>query len=161
MEWILKRRERTTNTHSAGLPTYGGGTPIPSRVNLGSHLVYPSAWLVLLLVRRRRLKDLVLYGGTWKPRVDMLHSGPGFLGLNRLGREQCTWYYVPLRWLTVSWSFDPFSCSPQGTASYSGSWNWYEPTGQNTSWGSFELESYHTNVFNGVDKINPFPGTGG
>ena len=60
MEWILKQRERTTNTHSAGLPTYGGGIPIPCRVNLGYHLVYPSVWLVLLLVRRRRLIDLVL-----------------------------------------------------------------------------------------------------
>ena len=59
VEWNLKQRRRSTNTHSAGLPTYGEGTPIPCRVNLGSHLVYPS-WLVLLLVRRRRLIDLGL-----------------------------------------------------------------------------------------------------
>ena len=32
VERNLKRRERFTNTHSAGLPTYGGGTPIPCRV---------------------------------------------------------------------------------------------------------------------------------
>ena len=92
VEWILKQRERTTNTHSAVLPTYGGGTPIPCRVNLGSYLVYPSAWLVLQL-------DLTwsLYRpGLGGPRVDMLHSGPGFLGSIDLTRAMHLVLCTPL-----------------------------------------------------------------
>ena len=65
---------------------------------LGSHLVYPSAWLVLLVCKRRRL-DLTwsLYRpGLGGPRVDMLHSGPGLLGSIDLTRAMHLVLCTPL-----------------------------------------------------------------
>ena len=64
---------RTQTTHCAGLPTVGGGTPMP-RMNLLSPFV-PVGWRVALFGGLDDDVDVCLEGGRpGGPRVDMLHS---------------------------------------------------------------------------------------
>ncbi|CAH0484585.1 unnamed protein product [Peronospora farinosa] len=64
---------RPQTTHCAGLPTVGGGTPMP-RMNLLSPCV-PVGWRVALFGGLGDDVDVCLEGGRpGGPRVDMLHS---------------------------------------------------------------------------------------
>ena len=85
---------RDSQTHTAPDCRLTEGVPRYRVVSyLGSHLVYPSAWLVLLFGKRRRLD---LTWSLYRPTSGYASLGAGVLGLNRLTRAMHLVLCTPL-----------------------------------------------------------------
>ncbi|CAI5715535.1 unnamed protein product [Peronospora effusa] len=81
VEWILKRRERTTNTHSAGLPTYGGVPRYRVASSLGLTLCTRRLGWSCSSLDAEDLKTWSLYRTwTWWSPSGYTSLGTGFLG---------------------------------------------------------------------------------